>query len=508
MNNPTAVAQQGLPELKSLIRPEHIREMKKFPEEQKEKYINGVTELWTRIENNNPDSEEYRKAHHRLFEVTKNIRVTMAKVNNVAATQPNGVRLATSGQPAQPEPRPPVLTTQPGGQPQPSEPFSQKVVEEVKKLNIVAPTHLHGNETATKEWIRDAQRKYAENLQRLEGASKRLMQLHQAAAARAQQGKPLDQRETENYQGQVTRLEQTQKELRQALRGFQAQQDAYKAQQTRGQAGTGGNAVSNTSHPPHSSAQNTNPITGAGVSSQVKQEPISQAHTLSSAVDAARNQGSSIARSAMSPHNNGQPTQAPTSQPTTSRPQPNPNSISHSHPPLNVNTTSGPSNQQHGSPRVAPSQSSGMPHEPVPLSHSAAVDAARDAARSYSQPNISQQTPQSATHGPSSDQRNQNNHAKMPIPKDLNLPPTQPVSMGPSRPTLTNGPIAMGPMGQPAIQRHPGYVLEGEGERVLSKKKLEELVKQVTGGTGGEGEEAEGLNADVEEVWFIHLPLV
>lgn len=58
----------------------------------------------------------------------------------------------------------------------------------------------------------------------------------------------------------------------------------------------------------------------------------------------------------------------------------------------------------------------------------------------------------------------------------------------------------MGPMGQPAIQRHPGYVLEGEGERVLSKKKLEELVRQVTGGTGGEGEEGEGLTAEVEEV--------
>ena len=62
----------------------------------------------------------------------------------------------------------------------------------------------------------------------------------------------------------------------------------------------------------------------------------------------------------------------------------------------------------------------------------------------------------------------------------------------------------MGPMGQPAIQRHPGYVLEGEGERVLSKKKLEELVRQVTGGTGGEGEEGESLTAEVEEVSPAH----
>lgn len=50
-------------------------------------------------------------------------------------------------------------------------------------------------------------------------------------------------------------------------------------------------------------------------------------------------------------------------------------------------------------------------------------------------------------------------------------------------------------MGQPAIQKHPGYVLEGDGQRVLSKKMLDTLVKQVTG--GGEGE---GLTPDAEEV--------
>jgi hypothetical protein len=41
--------------------------------------------------------------------------------------------------------------------------------------------------------------------------------------------------------------------------------------------------------------------------------------------------------------------------------------------------------------------------------------------------------------------------------------------------------------------------MEGEGDRVLSKKKLDELVRQVTGGGQGEGE---GLAPDVEEVCF------
>ena len=491
MSNPLAIPPTALPDIKQMIRPEHIRNISKFPGDSKEKYVNGVADLWNVIENHAPNSEEYRKAHLKLFEVTKSVKTTMAKANLTAAAQSN-VRPTSSGQPVQQELRPPVLNTQNGGQPQAQEAFSQRVIEEVRKLTFVAPTHLNNNEATTKQWIRDAQRKYAEMLQRLESASKRLTQLHSVANLRTSQGKPLNQQESENYQLQVTRLESQQKEHRQALQTFQSQQENYKAQQALNQASMGAKTASNAGQALNATAQNTNTVTG-GFVPQVKQEPQSQPHTLSSAVDAARNQASSVARSAMSPHSSGQPSQPPMNQVPMSRPQLNPNSVSHSHPPLNINTTSGPQNQQNNSPRVAPSQPSTMPHEPVPLSHSAAVDAAR----SYAHPNMSQQTPQSAS---ASDQRNQNNHAKMPIPKDLNLAPIQPVSMGPSRPTLTNGPIAMGPMGQPAIQRHPGYVLEGEGERVLSKKKLEELVRQVTGGTGGEGEESEGLNAEVEEV--------
>lgn len=53
-------------------------------------------------------------------------------------------------------------------------------------------------------------------------------------------------------------------------------------------------------------------------------------------------------------------------------------------------------------------------------------------------------------------------------------------------------------MGQPVLTKTPGFNLVGEGDRVLSKKKLDELVRQVTG--GGEGlDGGEGLTADVEE---------
>jgi transcription initiation factor TFIID subunit 12 len=56
-----------------------------------------------------------------------------------------------------------------------------------------------------------------------------------------------------------------------------------------------------------------------------------------------------------------------------------------------------------------------------------------------------------------------------------------------------------GVMGQPALQKTPAFSLEADGEqRVLSKKKLDELVRQVTGVTNaGEGNEV--LSVEVEE---------
>ncbi|KAF2152665.1 hypothetical protein K461DRAFT_226773 [Myriangium duriaei CBS 260.36] len=62
--------------------------------------------------------------------------------------------------------------------------------------------------------------------------------------------------------------------------------------------------------------------------------------------------------------------------------------------------------------------------------------------------------------------------------------------MAASRPTLGPGP--QGLIGQPGFQKPPGFTLEGDEGRVLSKKKLDELVRQVTGG-------GEGLTPEVEE---------
>lgn len=98
---------------------------------------------------------------------------------------------------------------------------------------------------------------------------------------------------------------------------------------------------------------------------------------------------------------------------------------------------------------------------------------------------------------------------KMPIPKTLpagaqQIP--QAVATGggvqAGRPTLGNGlGTAGGTMNQPVIQKNPTFTFDAEGEHVLNKKKLDELVRQVCG--GAPGQDGNYLTPDVEEVSLI-----
>lgn len=178
-----------------------------------------------------------------------------------------------------------------------------------------------------------------------------------------------------------------------------------------------------------------------------------------------------------------------------------------------------------------PTPTTGAPRS---LSHSAALNLAN---QSRSQPNSvptttqppqQQSTPQGAGSTPSSAgvmgtaQQPQPGHPhahptqlpqatltqKLPIVKTLpekaTMPP-QPVSTSvggvqPGRPTYTQGGGTTGGiMGQPVLPKIPVVQMEGEGERVLNRKKLDDLVRQVCGGQA-EGQEGNGLTPDVEEV--------
>ncbi|KAM0718147.1 hypothetical protein Q7P37_006479 [Cladosporium fusiforme] len=111
----------------------------------------------------------------------------------------------------------------------------------------------------------------------------------------------------------------------------------------------------------------------------------------------------------------------------------------------------------------------------------------------FNQPQSAQQQHTPTSSFPGNQQLN-SAQTKFPIPKDLRMDPrTQtPVQGPPSRPTMMG---QGGMMNVPGVQKPAHFTLEGEGDHVLSKRKLDELVRQITGSTAPQ----DGLSPEVEE---------
>ncbi|KAI3331053.1 hypothetical protein F4824DRAFT_476557 [Ustulina deusta] len=151
-----------------------------------------------------------------------------------------------------------------------------------------------------------------------------------------------------------------------------------------------------------------------------------------------------------------------------------------------------------------------------PLTHAAAVNRANSSSNVTGQPsnssgsmannpNLTGMTSQSGHSHAHPQQPAQTLASKMPIPKTLHekaITPPQPVIVGggntPGRPTYGGGNGAGGVMNQPVIAKMPIPQFDTEGDHVLSKKKLDELVRQVCGG-GSPGADGNYLTPDVEE---------
>ena len=526
------------PPLGSLIKPEQVAKLPNFPEEQKGVYYQGVTKLWEQINTQPKDSPQYVAAYRKLVEASYKIKrimdtrkeavqqqaaaaaaaggtttaaTTTGNTNQTtkAPTNQNGVRVPDVA--SQPEQRPQsqggtgTVQAQVQGAAQQApqqlqETMSQKVLEQAEKLQVIAPPQVTTQQgpAAAQNWIKGVKHKYAQMLQRYETMDQQLKRLNAVVQQRSTSGKPFNAAEMEQVRAQIAKFQGARDQAMEWIKNFQQSQETLKAVLEKAQQGSeegqAGKVVpkqeqSSAPKPINHTADNQVSANAGAVSQQdaLKKEPTATSRP-----------------PAMSPPSQIQPTQ-PTQQP----PQP-------MNPPINTHAQIPPTQHQPQPPNIKmeaqpvetkfqpphlPAVHPNHPGEPQPLRQPDALEKAR----SYSQTGYLQNTPSSATHGHPPQQHQQregaaNSHSKMPVPKELSIPAPQPVSMGQSRPTLTNGPMTAGATGQPALQRHPGYVLEGEGERVLSKKKLEELVKQVTGGSGAEGEEGESFSAEVEEV--------
>ena len=496
-NVPNSQAQQApaLPQI-HLVRAEQVHKIPSIPAEQKNHYIKGITHLWNTINSKPHTSAEYQDAHKKLVDVSKNITASMSKWNagsGPRGPQQNGGRSVNPGQPVQ--------AIGPGSQGQQaaaqtrSEQSSEKNLDSADNSKLELPPHLLSQPPEEQEeWKRKTREEYAQKFGAYEKIGAKLQDLMRLAGQRDKEGRPLSPEELKGFtnrkelwQRQLIGLKGYLDEVKNSQRQWRVQRETQDQVASSGMRNTGNESVQNVS-PAQVNQSRTAP-------EQPRQLSISNA-----TIEATKSQEIQNSLPSTNPSTNGQRGLPPVNQPQSSQGQVTSVGAVASHqniqPPLSVNTTS-----QHQSPQTSQPQTA-TTLGPYPLSHKAAMD---KAARSYSQPNVSQSTPQPSTHAhPQPGNRELKNNIQLPIPPQLNIPPPQPVSMGPARPTLSGGAStgAMGPMGQPGITKHPGFVLEGEGERVLSKKKLEELVRQVTGGADGEGSET--LHPDVEEVTLNH----
>ena len=533
---PMAAPQQ--PQHSNLIRTDQVQKLPHLSDQQKAQHTQLVRSLWEMLNTRDPQTHEYQQAHTKLSQLSQNLmkgmrifqqnrQAAMVQHQNQGAVgaqqgqvQPGQqVQQSQQGQPAQQVAQgtqgQPVQRTQ-SNNPQAINQLIPQIQARVSALNFFLPPNVTPEQVQT--WIPEARLRYGIALQKQEVGRARMAELRSSYAQRQSQGN-MSQEEMQEFKNRQLAAEKLFREGSEFLNKFKEQQESFKLQsqqnpqsQTMNQTGqtnpptnmnqTGGAA------PP--AATQTVPNTQAGATNmQSGQTPTPAPHTINSAVNAARNQaGQAMSPSASQP---GQPasTQSAGNTPVPiSAPQPQgqrPQAPSQQGTPGTQVTFSQTPNPDGSTPTPPgpPQQVNSGP--PRPLSHQAAIS---QDAQTYTNPTPQQATainqqaqvnnqahPQGYLANRSTDTSSRN--INMAIPKNLNVSTPEPVSMPASRPSLSGGPShgAMGMMGQPAIQKHPGYVLEGEGQRVLSKKMLDILVRQVTG--GGEGEM---LTPDAEEV--------
>jgi transcription initiation factor TFIID subunit 12 len=431
-----------------------------------------------------------------------------------------------------------------------------EILRHVNSITWRAPPAItEKSATDATKWIDDMKEKYVRALMTMESTKSKVASLDKLLADRKAAGNPLTEEEQKKVnisREQQMKLHSDAHKWAELVRKSQQQQAAQQQQAQRQQqqpqpAQGNGQPAATPSAQPQDNAQNAGAATPARPqpNSQVVQTPVippvpPKAAVAVNGASAATQQAGRGAPPTNLPQQQqqnqpGPPQQKPQPpQPQQRQPQPTP-----------VNTAvaaTASQAQASGTPTQARVQTpqAATPGGPMrPLTHSAAMNLANQRAATTpggapagtqpQQPGAGAGTPVAGTPGAvnqagsgagTPQQPGQMGHAhahpstpqpggfqsKTPIPKHLPekataLPSGVTVGGGVNtgRPTMSQGGGTLGGvMNQPPIPKIPAYSHEAEGDHVLSKKKLDELVRQTCGGSG-EGQDGNMLSPEVEE---------
>ena len=504
-----------------MYKPEQMRKLPdNFTQQEKEKWESGLKNLYAQMEKFPPEAQQHQDAKRKLFEFSKTLTQKLqnfarqAQAGQLAAQQAGAARPGSQGQP-QPQGDQSGSLQNPSQQPnRPQVP--QKILDHVNSFPYHIPPGTQPAEA--QKYISEFKARYMKGLLAMDNATNAINRYEVMYSKRNEEGRPLNAEEEKDFREKKDAATKAHADAKTFVEKFRTQQAQFRqgilppaAASQQGVAGNG----------------NGTPIRGPMSATQTQNPALQNTQTVNEAIERARNQQMGGGRPQIP---NGQGSQSgPTAIMNIGQPHGGPvQNVKQEAGVPQINTQMQGRPMQNNSPQSAIPQSAQSAHpqsahpqsaHPQSAIHQSAVSntqvpralthpqALQTAARTYSSGQTSG-TPNVMGHShthPSAPRETQNVITnKMPIPKHLperaTLTP-QPVAMPPARPTMSGGPnnSGNGVLSQPVLTRAPGYSMDIEGDRVLNKKKLDELVRQVTGGGDGLGG-GEGLTPEVEEV--------
>lgn len=486
-------AQPARPNLQvqNLIRPEQVAKLPQLTQQQKQATERRVSQFWEVIHanSNNQNDPKYIQASQGLAQLSNNLMQSM-KAYNIQKRQHQQQQAAQgaqqNAQAAQGQVANQTQTQQNGAQApnqqgNASQGFSSLLPDiqtKVRSLNFEYPPAMAKGTQGAEVWIAEAQLRYGQAIQRAQMASNKKRELTRAAQMRQSQGSPLTPEEQKGLNSKLAACDNAIKDSQNFMEKFKAQQESFKRekaeaaqsqqQQRMMQPAATGQPGAGTGDGAHGDNVSAPQLSQGGM-----QGP--QPHSISSAQAAARANSTSS--------NNNVPQPQPVSS-TVSGTQPTP--VDQAQAGFNSNNS--------------------MNQMPQPMSRPSTAAGPSTAAHAGTNMSASHAHPASAVNPhPINNAINGMKGHPPAIPKTLSVSEPKPVPMPPSRPTLNGGANVglPGQVAQPALTTFPGYVLEQSADgHLVSKKKLQELVREVIGPNS-----EETLTPEAEEVsWIVPSP--
>ncbi|KAI0475204.1 hypothetical protein GGR56DRAFT_644998 [Xylariaceae sp. FL0804] len=535
-----------------LLRPETMRTIAYLSPDERAKYEEGLRTLWSKMESSGPDTPDHQAARAKIQDfstrVVNKIRAVQMRQAGPQGQQggagASGQSPATAARPSMPANRP-QDTGGAGGAASAAvaQGISRNILEHVSKLPWAAITvpNQHSSPEQSQKWLAELKQKYTHALRVMDDAKQRHTKIDAIVKERSEKGQPIPPDEMRRFQQEKVQAKAQYGEADNLVKSVRTQMARNSS--NAGSVGQG----QNNAHAARS--QPMQPQNSGGAASM-------QAATASvnAAMDAAKSQQIAAANNRAA-NAGGQPQQlqpqtpatpatpssnapgpqahaAPTQQQTQIKTEPGTAGLHHP-PPVNTALAAASSANMPSAgtptPHSARIQTPQSAQQPVaaqvrPLTHAAAVNRANSSTNITGHPGQPiggpsagvTTTPGSGGLMGSGPQPHSHAHpqptsatsaltSKMPIPQKVpenSQKVPQAVSLGggnvPGRPTLGAGTGTGGVMNQPVITKMAVPHFDTEGDHVLSKKKLDELVRQVCGG-GSPGADGNYLTPDVEE---------